>query len=124
MVEMAVVILLFLFLVWGVVEGGRLIYCFVSVSHAAQEGGRLAVLASTPNVDAVKARAVEAAAPLPVAAGNVTVTVNGGATSFGDRALGDRIEVTASYEFEPVIGYMFPGKTTITLTGRTEIMVE
>jgi hypothetical protein len=124
MVETAIVILLFLFLVWGVVEGGRLIFSFVSVSHAAHEGGRLAVLQSTDDEDEVKARAVNAAKPLPVEEDDVEVTVNDGDKTFAERELGDRIEVTATYEFEPVIDYMFPGETTITLTGHTEIMVE
>ncbi|MEZ4520336.1 MAG: TadE/TadG family type IV pilus assembly protein [Thermomicrobiales bacterium] len=124
LVEFALVAPLFFLLVFGLVEGGRLIYSYNTVNHSAQEAARTAILEDTSGVAAVRDRAVAAADPLSVSAGDVDVEINGGGTSFADRTIGDRVRVTVSYNFVPVVGMVFGAAPSITLTGDSELMVE
>ncbi len=132
--EMAVTMLLFLLLVFAVIEGAMLILAYVDVNQAVEEGGRLAVLENNPEdgkpvTEAqVKARVVSAAQPLVVGESTVAIAVTdpaGAGKGFGARVLGDRVRVTATYDYHPFFADMFfGGTTTLTLTGRTELMVE
>lgn len=124
LVEFALVAPVFFLLIAGVIEGGRLVYAYNAVNHAAQEAGRLAVLRDTSNVAAVQSKAVDAADPLSVSSSDVTVEVNDGSTSFADRAIGDRLTVSVTYDFVPFIGVVFGSSSGMTLTGHTELMVE
>lgn len=122
--EFAIVAPVFFLLVAGVIEGGRLIYAYNAVNHAAQEAGRLAILQDTSNISAVQNRAFDAAEPLSVSTSDVTVEVNGGSTAFTDRTIGDRLAVSVTYEFVPFTSLVFGSTAGITLTGHTELMVE
>lgn len=124
LVEFALVGPVFLLLVFGVIEGGRLVWAYNSVNHAAQEAARLAVLSDTGSVAAVQSQAVDSADPLTVQAADVTVEINDGSTAFADREIGDRIRVTVDYDFIPVVGMVFGSGAAIALTGETELMVE
>jgi len=124
LVEFALVTPLLLTLLIGVFEGARLIYAYNSVNHAAQEAGRVAILADTAGTGVVASAAVDAADPLTVSAGDVSVEVNDGATSFGDRELGDRLRVSVGYTFVPVTSLVFGSDAGIDLIGETEVMVE
>jgi len=115
---------LLILLVIGIFEGARLAYAYNTINHAAQEAGRTAVLSNTASVQDVKNRAVEAADPLTVSANLVTVQVNDGGKGFGDRTMGDRMRVSVNYKFVPVTNMLFGGKSGLTLTGETELMVE
>ncbi len=132
-VEMAVTMLLFLFLVFAVIEGALLILAYVDVNHAVEEGGRLAVLENNPDGGGaveesdVRDRVVSAAQPLVVDSSTITIGVTrpSGTKSFAQRLLGDRVRVTATYDYHPFFADMFfGGETTLTLTGRAELMVE
>jgi Flp pilus assembly protein TadG len=124
LVEFALIGPVFLLLVFGLIEGARLVYAYNTVNHAAQEAARTAVLADTASVSAVKDRAVEAADPLTVQAAGVDVDVNDGGTAFADRDIGDRVKVTVGYDFVPVLGMVFGSSSAIGLTGKTTLMVE
>jgi Flp pilus assembly protein TadG len=123
LVEFALVGPLFLVLLLGLIEGARLVYAYNTVNHAAQEAGRVAVLPGTASVATVQAKAVDAAEPLTVNGGDVTVNVNDGATAYGARKIGDRLTVSVKYDFVPLVGLVF-GTSGIRLTGSTELMVE
>lgn len=123
-VEFALIGPLFILLIMGLIEGGRLIYTYNAVNHAAQEAARQGVLEGTGSVAEVKARAVAAADPLAIDAGDVTVEVNSGTTSFSDRALGDRLAVTVGHDFTPVVAMVFGSSAAIHLSGTSELMVE
>jgi Flp pilus assembly protein TadG len=122
--EFAIVAPVFFLLIAGVIEGGRLVYAYNAVNHAAQEAGRLAILQDTPNVAAVQTQAVDAADPLSVNSSDVTVEVNNGSTAFADRTIGDRLAVSVTYEFVPFSSLVFGSTAGMTLTGHTELMVE
>lgn len=123
LVEFALAMPIFFLLAGGLLEGGRLVFTYVSLGHATEEGGRLAVLPGTASPTAVQARVVDAAAPLDVVANDVVVTVNGGVTPFAARDSGDRVRVDATVAYQPVIATVFGGGT-MTLSASSELMVE
>jgi Flp pilus assembly protein TadG len=124
LVEFALVGPLFLFLVLGVLEGARLIYAYNTINHASQEAARLGILADTPGTSAVQSKAVSAAEPLTVNAADVSVEVNDGAKTYGDRQIGDRLEVTVDYSFTPVVLLVFDSGAAISLSAASELMIE
>ena len=123
-VEFALITPLLLTLLFGLIEGGRIIYTYNAVNHAAQEAARVGVLADTGGVGDVKAKAIEAGDPLTINAGDVSVEVNNGSTSFGDRDIGDRLAVTVGHDFTPIVAMVFGSTASIHLSGTSELMVE
>jgi hypothetical protein len=115
MVEFALTATVFFLLVAGILEGGRLVYSYVALGHAVHEGARTAVLQDKTEDD-VRARVVDAAAPLTVPSGNVTIS------GFTGRELGGRVTVGASYVYTPVITMFIGGSFTMSRTA--EMMVE
>ncbi len=124
LVEFSLVAPLFFFLLFGVLEGGRLIYSYNTINHAAQEAARFGIVADTASVAAVRGKAVDAADPLALNSGDVDVQVNGGAKSYGDRTIGDRLSVTVDYGFTPLVFMVFGSSSPIQLTADTEMMIE
>jgi Flp pilus assembly protein TadG len=120
MVEFALSGVLFFLLIGGALEGGRLIYSYLALNHAVQEGARTGVLAGKSVTD-VRNRVVSAASPVTVSPG--TVVVNATPNGFAARDLGDQLTVTATYTFTPVIGLVF-GNGAITLTATSKMRVE
>ncbi|HLT18197.1 MAG TPA: TadE family protein [Thermomicrobiales bacterium] len=123
-VEFALVAPLFFFMLFGVLEGGRMIYAYNTINHAAQEAAREGILVTTTNVSQIRTRAVDAASPLEVRPGDVTVQVNGGAKNYGDREIGDRLRVTVNYRFTPVVMMLFGSSAPFQLSATTEMMIE
>ncbi len=124
LVEFALIGPALVLLLFGLLEGGRLIYQYNAVNHAAQEGARHGVLASTSSVAEVRTRAIEAGDPLSINAGNIDVEVNNGSTSFGDREIGDRLAVTVGHDFTPIVAVIFGSSASIHVSGTSELMVE
>jgi TadE-like protein len=81
MVEFALVAPLLLLLLFGIVDFGRVIYTYMTLSQAVNEGARVAIRASAllpTNADvesAVKAHAVDVALANPCPNGPITTTV-------------------------------------------------
>jgi Flp pilus assembly protein TadG len=123
-VEFALITPLLLTLLFGLIEGGRLIYAYNTVNHAAQEAARVGVLAGTGGVGEVKAKAISAGDPLAINAGDVTVEVNNGSKSFADRDIGDRLSVTVDHDFIPIVVLVFGSTASIHVSGTSELMVE
>ena len=127
--EFALVIPLFLAVFIGIAEGGYFVAATTIVSHATQEGARYGVLHSTPTVDAVQTRVRDRAAPVvSILKAGVEVCVVGKAkpcdeSKYQARAIGDRLEVTTTYQHRPLVGYVFPG-LTFQANARTELLVE
>jgi Flp pilus assembly protein TadG len=104
-VEFAVVLPLLVLVMFGVIDGGRLIASRVMLTYAVSKGARVASLSpdSTPSESTVQA-AVTAAAPLLNPLTNFTVTTYQGMglamrPSFADRVAGDKVQVHARYVF-------------------------
>lgn len=123
-VEFAIVMLLFLYLVFGVLEAGRYLMARWMVTYATERGGRVAALRSTPTVAAVQTAVVQTASPLiGITTGNVTVSVNAGARVFTARTTGDSIRVTVAYTFNRVVPFIFK-TSTIVVNGYTTTTME
>jgi Flp pilus assembly protein TadG len=126
-VEFALVSGIFLFTVFGLVEGGRLIYGYVALAYGVQEGGRYAALISDPRKtdSEVKARVAERAHLITVTVPLVEAKKpDGSARAFSARESGDRVRVGGTYTFTPVVSWVFGGDTSLTLEYATEFTVE
>ncbi len=124
LVEFALVAPLFFLLLFGLIEGARLVYAYNTVNHAAQEAARVGVLADTSSINVVRDEAVSSAQPLTVYSGDVSVEVNSGSKSFSDRDIGDRLFVSVDYDFVPIVLLVFGSNTPIQVSGSTELMIE
>lgn len=122
MVEFALTFLIFLVLVVGIFEGGRLVWTYTTLSHAVRQGSRLAVVHGERNPladndpirDAVRAQAIG----LP--ASDVTVDT---VWSDADKAGGSVVTVTASYPIVFVASPLVFGSNGLTLTARSRATV-
>jgi Flp pilus assembly protein TadG len=125
-VEFALASFIFIFTVVGLLEGGRVIFSWVSLSNGVQEGGRLAALApDTRWTEAnVKTRVQDRAHLIDIKTSDITVKVNNGARTFSAREAGDRVKVTAKFDYVPVVAMVFDGQTKITFEYSSEYTVE
>lgn len=121
MVEFALFFLLFLTLTVGLMELGRGIWTFTTLSHAARQGARYAIVhgsqyplgdGDTSIEDVVRANAVG------LDPANIAVT----ATYDTTNEAGEVIQVRAQYPFQLVVSPLILGQDTITL-GSTSRMV-
>ena len=122
-VEFAIVLPLFMSLVFGMIEGSRLMMARWIVSYATERGGRVASLRSTASTSAVQTAVVQSGSLIGITSGNVTVQINGGATAFGARAHGDVVTVTVDFTHRTIVAFIFPS-TTFHLMGYTRATVE
>jgi hypothetical protein len=110
--------------VLGIVEGGRLVYSLVTLDFAVEEGGRYAALSSTPSVASVQSYVSTNANFITVPTGNVAVSVNSGGKVYTARTSGDRVEVTATYTYSPIVTSAFGMNLNMTLSARSDVRVE
>lgn len=124
-VEFALIAFPFFLLVFGIIEGGRLVFTYHEIQNAAREGARYMV-------------AHGAFADDPLTPGNTTEVENYvlSKTAGLDRASleiapdwldgsnepGKRVAVTVRYQFEPIVG-MVLGADPITLAARSEMRI-
>jgi len=107
-IEFSLVFIIFIILTLGLFEFGRLIWTFHTLTHAAREGLRVAMIQGTVNAanqdDAISAveNAVEQHA---VGLDPEQITVTPSWPSGISR--GENVEITASYNFEFVTGGLF-----------------
>jgi Flp pilus assembly protein TadG len=124
LVEFAITLPIFFMLVFGVIDGGRLAFTVVTLDYAVQEGARYAALPSTGSTSAVQDYVVANANFLNVAAGSVDVQVNSGAKAYTARINGDRLTVTTSYTYQPIITSMFGLGFNVSLNARSDVAAE
>lgn len=120
MVEFALAVPVFLMLLLGVFEFGRLFITYTSVYAAAREGARFGAAAEnlcTGGIESQSERAGGVAGDL-----NVTIKYDSGVgtalfSNCSQAEVGDRVIVTASRPFEFITGFIkLPGGVPITLT--------
>lgn len=121
-VEFALVLPLFLAVVFGVIDGARLMMTRWMVSYAVDRGGRVATLRSS-TAQNVKDAVAQSASLIGLSSSNVNVEVNGGATAFTSRASGDKVHVWTTYTFSRKLSFVFPS-STINVAGTTLSVVE
>ena len=104
---------LFMAVLFGTIDAGRLVVSHVMLSYAVITGARLAGVSSTPTpLSSSIPPAVVAAAPLlNLTTGVVHYQINGGGTDSGTPAPGDTVRVYASYAYKPLIVPIFSQRT-------------
>lgn len=121
-VEFALVLPLFLAVVFGIIDGGRLMMARWMVSYAVQRGGRVATL-RTSTAQNVKDAVAASATLIGLVASNVNVEVNSGATAFTSRASGDKVHVWTTFVFQRKLAFVFV-PATINIVANTLSVVE
>lgn len=115
-VELALVLPLLVLLLFGMLEGGRILGTYLSVNHAVREGARLAALGAT---DAMIDQRVRDSAAM-VDRGLLTVEIN----PVGQRQRGAGVTVSAAYPlpiFAPVIPALTGGTFTISASATMRV---
>jgi Flp pilus assembly protein TadG len=138
-VEVAVSLLAFLLIGFGLIEGGMLAWSNGTLQHAAEEGARYALRATKTDGTAmdeatVKNAVIYAAYGLNLAAANVTVRVCPfGSTcdplcadgnAYATRTRGDTIRVCAQVIYQPMFAGLFISNAGLSLSRQAQIKVE
>ncbi len=122
MVEFALGFMIFLLLTIGVFEGGRLVWTYTTLSHAARQGSRLAIVHGKRNPldsdTAITAAVKRQAIGLP--SNDVTVTT---VWSDADKSGGSVVTVSASYPINFVASSLVFGTNSMRLTARSRATV-
>jgi Flp pilus assembly protein TadG len=113
MVEFAIVSIVFFSLVFGIIEGGRLLFTYHEVNHAAREGARYAVAHGSKNGNATLGDIEQHIAETTVGLSQSALTVDMSAPNGNDP--GEQVTVSVEYPFEPIVALVF-GSNPITLT--------
>jgi len=119
MVEFALAVPVFLVIILGVFEFGRLFITFTSVYAAAREGARFGAAAENLCLGGIESQSERAGG----VAGDLNVTIEydsgvGSAvfSNCSQAELGDRVIVTASRPFEFITGFIpLPGGVPVTI---------
>lgn len=129
MVEFAVALPVFLLLLFGIIEFGRLLMTYVSVYTAAREAARYGSAAGVNDTgtryyrdcDGIKDAAVRMAGLAGVTKDNVTIYYNDGSSSCPyETKLGDLLVVVVSGTFEPILPLVnIPPLTVSSRSSRT-----
>jgi len=104
MVEFALILPVFLLLVFGVLDFGRAVYADSTISNAAREGARFGMIAPSPT-SAVQAKVQQYASTLAIPAANVSVScvTADGTNDCANAEPGDQITVAVTYAYVPVV---------------------
>jgi len=109
LVEMALVLPLFFFLLFGVIEMGRIGYAYITVSNAAREGGRIATIGGT-DLD-INSSIKNAAVSLGPTSLTITIT-----PLQSQRQSGQPVTVQVSYPVQlviPIISNVIPNPVIV-----------
>jgi Flp pilus assembly protein TadG len=139
-VELAISLWVFLFIGFGLVEGGMLAWNNGTLQHAVEEGARYALRATktdgTPMDEAtVKSAVIFAGYGLGLTASDVTVRVcpvgtacdalcGNGNTYSAARQIGQQIRICAQYTYQPLFSTLITGTSSLTLQRQAQIRVE
>lgn len=109
LVEMALVLPLFLLLLFGVIEMGRVGYAYVTVSNAARAGGRIATIGGTdPDINSTVQNAATSLNPA-----SLTITIT---PPQNQRLSGQEVTVQVSYPVQliiPIISNIIPNPVVV-----------
>ena len=109
--ESSVVMLILFFLIVGLIDVGRGVWVYNSLSAAAREASRYAIVhgnrSSSPATSTTVENYVENKLP-----GIAPVTVN--TTWIPDNSDGSSVRVTVQYDYQPVVALFFPVQLSAT----------
>lgn len=118
LVELAISLIVLLYLLLGAVEFGIALFQYISIRDAAQEGALYGSINPTNEAE-MRARAIDAAADVtPLTASNVTVTIN------GDKTVAQAISANQACEGSVIIsGVYVPNVVTVSIVFDHEIFL-
>lgn len=115
---------------FGMIDGGRLVTDKFMVSYAAVVGGRVASVRSTTSVTAVQTAVVAAVPFLGLSSSNISVSVNGVSqtdASFAGKPTGapttNKVTVTVTYDYQASF-IPFWNRAVKTLTATSQVGLE
>lgn len=123
LVELAIALPLFLIVLLGIIDFGRVFYAYVTITNASREGARYGSLHPLQEAD-IKQRVMDEAAS--------TVTINNSeiTVSWDDPDHPDTITVTVNHDFEtlffgnlPLVKDWFPAEGRIPIRAQTGMPV-
>lgn len=118
MVEFALSFVLFILLVFGVMEGGKLIWTWTTLQHGVREGARLAIMqADNASADANIANIVKSRS-IGIPSADITVT-----TTWGGTGGGDVVAVTAAYPVPIMFGGLVFGPSAINIQASSAAVI-
>jgi Flp pilus assembly protein TadG len=122
-VEFALVLPIFVAVLFGAIDGGRLVVSQCMLNYAVIAGARLASVSSTTSFSTVQTAVVTAAPLLNLTTSAVHYQINAGAadTGFATLAAGNTVRVYASYTYKPLVLSILKTKT---LNGSGQIVVQ
>lgn len=128
LVEFALTIPLFILMLLGLVDLGRAVYAYTTISNAAREGARLAIVNQTQagGTYIAQAEAANSATSLGIAAASVTISFRTPdlSGSCANRTIGCVAQVTVPYSFTaitPIVGNIVG---TINMSSTVRIPIE
>ena len=120
LVESALVFALFVHVIFGIVEAGRLMYFYNWVAYAAREGTRYACVrgsSSTHPASAADVRTFVMNQAVTYDPSNVTVST----TWRPNNNAGSAVDVEVDYAYRPLIGFIIP--RAITISSKSEMVI-
>ncbi|PKO20435.1 MAG: pilus assembly protein TadG [Chloroflexi bacterium HGW-Chloroflexi-1] len=103
LVEFALVLSLLVLFLFGILEGGRAVYAYSTITHAAREGAHFAITDPT-NTAGIRSQVIDSAIGLGLTSGNVT-------SSCSPCTAGNSIRVDVTYNFQSVYLLVLPNLT-------------
>ena len=113
LVELAIILPLFLLLLFGIIEFGRALYQWYALYRAAWSGARTAAMAAASQIDSV-GRTTARDILIPYGFQDPPTTINVDFPNLN----AEPITVTVSRPFNSAVAGLFPGLSPIMLTGR------
>lgn len=115
LVEFALASLVFLMIVFGTLDFGRVIYQYAQLHNAVREGARVAKVAPTDTAE-IRQKVQDTGVGLNLADANINVCCGGDTP-------GDMVTVTATYRFDLITGSLL-GITVPPLDASASVVIE
>jgi Flp pilus assembly protein TadG len=113
LVEGALCITVYLMIIFGTIDFGRMVFAYNFVSFGAREGARYAMVRGTTHAtDAAGITAFVKSGAVGLNQGSITVTP----TWTPDHSPGSTVQVQVQYSFQPIAPYMPTGPITLSST--------
>jgi Flp pilus assembly protein TadG len=123
LVEFALIFLPLFMTLMGILDLGRVVYCYTVLYNAVREGARYAIIDSS-DINAIKDIVTSRALGLNLDASDVTVELQDNYTTVPGN---DTVQIHATYDFTivtPIIGAFFGGSNQIPLATQASMKLE
>jgi Flp pilus assembly protein TadG len=123
LVEFALFGPLFFLMLFGVIEGGRLVFTNHEIAHGTREGARYAMVHGSKSGSPATDASVKSAMLSKMTAINSSKLSVSRSYPSGNSDPGSKVRVTATYTFQPIVSMVF-GTGNITLNHTSEVTIQ